>query len=518
MSDSINRPNDDQDYLEVSDDFDSEMDVIDNDFNEEDEDGIFAPEPNKAKKKHSIKLMLLLVLLAVVAGGGYFFTTLSSAPDNIVSPPLPDQAANTLPGVPQPVSDFADNGNPNPQTDQPPAPQADIILDQNAGSPEALPQLPDTNQDSAGVSEANANNIDAPHISDEQTKQDVSTEVPPSTEMPSIPPVPEQAPVAEQKLTDVPSTPPTPAITPPDVAANGNQDLAPQIPPQTPLEAAKNPITPPQPDASSLAAPSKKPVAETTTAETPLPVAAKAEKEAPKPKENSDNFYFDAPKGKALLDIPPPSIDPMREPGESIIIVRKPGQKNVAAKKTSTPDSNVIVEKSEDNQAIESRLVNANRASGLGMNDSALEFYNDLYRKNSRDPRILMGRAVTLQKLGENQKAIEYLEQALQIAREMGDRQNEGIHLGNLGNAYTNLGEYRKAIKYHEQALQIAREIGDRKVEGSNLGNLGSAYANLGEYQKAKDFYLQSIDILEAIGSPNAEIMRQNLARLESKS
>jgi len=39
--------------------------------------------------------------------------------------------------------------------------------------------------------------------------------------------------------------------------------------------------------------------------------------------------------------------------------------------------------------------------------------------------------------------------------------------LGNLGNAHADLGDSRKAIEYHEQYLIIAREIGDRRGEGS---------------------------------------------------
>ena len=164
--------------------------------------------------------------------------------------------------------------------------------------------------------------------------------------------------------------------------------------------------------------------------------------------------------------------------------------------------------------------------------------------------------------LGEARRAIEYYEQALAIAREIGDRRGEGnapgqpghclrrpgrdtpghrvlragaghrprdrrppgrralpwatwaaptptwarpagpssttsrrwpsparsatgaaraTRLGNLGNAYADLGETRQAIEYYEQALAIAREIGDRRGEGSALGNLGIAYADLGE-------------------------------------
>ena len=48
-------------------------------------------------------------------------------------------------------------------------------------------------------------------------------------------------------------------------------------------------------------------------------------------------------------------------------------------------------------------------------------------------------------------------------------------HLTSLGLCHTNLGDYRQAIDLHAQALAIAREIGDRQFEGIVLGNLGSA-------------------------------------------
>ena len=77
--------------------------------------------------------------------------------------------------------------------------------------------------------------------------------------------------------------------------------------------------------------------------------------------------------------------------------------------------------------------------------------------------------------LGDARKAIEYYEQALAIAREIGDRRGEGTALGNLGLAYAALGDARKAIEYYEQALAIAREIGDRRGEGACAGQPGHA-------------------------------------------
>lgn len=83
--------------------------------------------------------------------------------------------------------------------------------------------------------------------------------------------------------------------------------------------------------------------------------------------------------------------------------------------------------------------------------------------------------------LGQSRSAIEHYQQALAIAREIGDRGNEGAFLGNLANSYRELGQTGRAIQHYQQALAIAREIGDRSSEGLWLGNLGSAYRVLGE-------------------------------------
>ena len=71
--------------------------------------------------------------------------------------------------------------------------------------------------------------------------------------------------------------------------------------------------------------------------------------------------------------------------------------------------------------------------------------------------------------LGDYVKANEYLEKALAIAIEIGDRKGEGTCYGNLGSVFISLGDYVKAIEYLEKALAIAIEIGDRKGEGTLL-------------------------------------------------
>ena len=47
---------------------------------------------------------------------------------------------------------------------------------------------------------------------------------------------------------------------------------------------------------------------------------------------------------------------------------------------------------------------------------------------------------------------------------------------GNLGNTYQSLGDYQKAIEYHEKVLKIAKEVADRGGrEGGARGILDNA-------------------------------------------
>ena len=118
--------------------------------------------------------------------------------------------------------------------------------------------------------------------------------------------------------------------------------------------------------------------------------------------------------------------------------------------------------------------------------------------------------------LGEVRRAIEYYEQHVQIAREIGDRGGEGNALGNLGVAYANLGEVRRAIGYYEQALQIAREIGDRRGEGNTRWNLALAWEDLGDRAQAIAGAEDALSLFERIEDPNAAKVRQRLAEWQA--
>ena len=108
--------------------------------------------------------------------------------------------------------------------------------------------------------------------------------------------------------------------------------------------------------------------------------------------------------------------------------------------------------------------------------------------------------------LGEYGRAIDFLQQSLDIDRAIGNRQGEAISLGNLGNAYVALGEYGRAIDFYQQSLNIDRAIGNRQGEVTSLGNLGNAYLKFSEYDRAIDFLQQHRDIARAIGHRQGEV------------
>ena len=71
--------------------------------------------------------------------------------------------------------------------------------------------------------------------------------------------------------------------------------------------------------------------------------------------------------------------------------------------------------------------------------------------------------------LGQNARAIEYLEQALAISCEVRNRSNESVSLGNLGNRYAEIGQSARAIEYCERALLIDREIENLEYRGRTI-------------------------------------------------
>ncbi|MBD2069574.1 tetratricopeptide repeat protein [Leptolyngbya sp. FACHB-671] len=144
------------------------------------------------------------------------------------------------------------------------------------------------------------------------------------------------------------------------------------------------------------------------------------------------------------------------------------------------------------------------RQAAIASFQTAINRYQQLDRKSAQ--------AAALNQLGNFlysqsrfRDAIDFHQQHLSIAREIGDRRGEANALSNLGIAYFSLGQYQQTIDFYRQSLAIDREIGDQQGEVIALSNLGIAYFSLGQYQRAIDFYQQSLTIERGIGNRRGE-------------
>jgi CHAT domain-containing protein/uncharacterized protein HemY len=149
--------------------------------------------------------------------------------------------------------------------------------------------------------------------------------------------------------------------------------------------------------------------------------------------------------------------------------------------------------------------------NSLGQYQKAIDFYQQSLAiakqmgKRQWESLALGNLGNTYDSIGQHQKAIELFHQSLAIARQISDRDGEGTILLSLGNAYNSLGKYQEAINFYQQSLVIAKQLRDQKSVGSALGNLGSTYNSLGQYQKAIEFFQQSLVIDQKLGDRQGE-------------
>lgn len=95
--------------------------------------------------------------------------------------------------------------------------------------------------------------------------------------------------------------------------------------------------------------------------------------------------------------------------------------------------------------------------------------------------------------------------QALDKAREVGNRALEGITLGNLALVFDQTGRVELAEQTSLQALALHRELGNRRFEGFELGNLAGLYQETGRLAEAEQTFLQALDIHREVADRRAE-------------
>jgi tetratricopeptide (TPR) repeat protein len=102
-------------------------------------------------------------------------------------------------------------------------------------------------------------------------------------------------------------------------------------------------------------------------------------------------------------------------------------------------------------------------------------------------------------------------EQALSLARELGDRQAEATILRNLMLLNNFAAHLNEAVEYGEQSLTIARELGLREQVAYTLNDLFRPYASIGQYEHAWAVVDEAREFWRETG--NYPMLADNLSR-----
>lgn len=107
---------------------------------------------------------------------------------------------------------------------------------------------------------------------------------------------------------------------------------------------------------------------------------------------------------------------------------------------------------------------------------NALNYLNEPLRRvegTQEKARILTLLGYSLQVQGQYHRANAFHQEALDIAREAGDRLCEIANFNHLSRSHVAQKHYTEAINYSQRALILARQTGDRLGEANALTNLG---------------------------------------------
>lgn len=92
-------------------------------------------------------------------------------------------------------------------------------------------------------------------------------------------------------------------------------------------------------------------------------------------------------------------------------------------------------------------------------------------------------------------RAIEFANQALEIANQIDYKEGiAGAH-GDLGYSYSVKGEFQKALQHFNEGIPLSQTIGDSLAWVSMLVDKGGVFKLKSEYHKALEIYFKSLDI-----------------------
>jgi tetratricopeptide (TPR) repeat protein len=101
--------------------------------------------------------------------------------------------------------------------------------------------------------------------------------------------------------------------------------------------------------------------------------------------------------------------------------------------------------------------------------------------------------------MGAIDGALEYFNQALQLAQQNGDVERVAVCYQGLGDTYFSSGRLRPAIESFQQALRIGEERGSDAGIATACTFLSNAHMRAGDLDEARDYWMRALEIGERL-------------------
>jgi tetratricopeptide (TPR) repeat protein len=151
--------------------------------------------------------------------------------------------------------------------------------------------------------------------------------------------------------------------------------------------------------------------------------------------------------------------------------------------------------------------------SSLGDQDKAAEYFTDSLQMSEKlgDKKVMAHSHRNLSfcmSLGDGLvEAIEHMEKAMSLFRELGDEGNVEECIQALGSLHSHMafalshaGEHEKALQCHNHALGFSKTLDDLSVMCQMMMNVGSCHAEQEQFSEALDQFQKTIVLVEVSG------------------
>lgn len=118
-------------------------------------------------------------------------------------------------------------------------------------------------------------------------------------------------------------------------------------------------------------------------------------------------------------------------------------------------------------------------------------------------------------KLGNNLKSVESLINAANLFRELKLSHQEGYALGEIGSTFSNEGDYLNALKYYQQGYDLFEAYNDTLLQVVMLINIGEVYRKTGNVESAALYFQRGINLLDSLKTGDQSRIDETYATLK---